>query len=73
MINESTGNRLKREFIDGESEEVVERDQQVKGFETGNGDYMIGPDDVVAVVHDSDKVLEAEAFTAKTAGMDTAS
>jgi DNA end-binding protein Ku len=63
MINESTGNRLKREFIDSETEEVVEREQQVKGFETGNGDYiMIDPDEVAAVVPDSDKMLEAEAF-----------
>jgi len=63
MINESTGNRMKREFIDSETEEVVERDQQVKGFETGNGDYiMIDPDEVAAVVPDSDKMLEAEAF-----------
>ncbi|KQV38884.1 MULTISPECIES: Ku protein [unclassified Rhizobium] len=63
MINEATGNRLKREFIDSETEKVVERDQQVKGFETGNGDYiMIDPDEVAAVVPDSDKMLEAEAF-----------
>jgi DNA end-binding protein Ku len=63
MINEKTGNRLKREFIDGETEEVVERDQQVKGFETGTGDYiMIDPEEVAAVVPDSDKMLEAEAF-----------
>ena len=63
MINESTGNRLKREFIDSETEEVAERDQQVKGFETGNGDYiMIDPEEVAAVVPDSDKMLEAEAF-----------
>ena len=63
MINESTGNRLKREFIDSVTEEVVERDQQIKGFETGNGDYiMIDPDEVAAVVPDSDKMLEAEAF-----------
>ncbi|PWE54013.1 Ku protein [Metarhizobium album] len=63
MINESTGNRLKREFIDSETEEVVERDQQVKGFETGNGDYiMIDPEELAAVVPDSDKMLEAEAF-----------
>ncbi|MVA27287.1 Ku protein (plasmid) [Agrobacterium vitis] len=63
MINESTGNRLKREFIDNETEEIVERDQQVKGFETGNGDYiMIDPEDIAAVVPDSDKMLEAEAF-----------
>lgn len=63
MINESTGNRLKREFIDSETEEVVERDQQAKGFETGSGDYiMIDPEEVAAVVPDSDKMLEAEAF-----------
>lgn len=63
MINESTGNRLKREFIDSETEELVEREQQVKGFETGNGDYiMIDPGEVAAVVPDSDKILEAEAF-----------
>src|SRR6478609_3222128 len=65
MINEKTGNRLKREFIDGETEEVVERDQQVKGFETGTGDYItIDPEEVAAVVPDSDKMLEAEAFIA---------
>jgi DNA end-binding protein Ku len=63
MINESTGNRLKREFIDSDTEEVVERDQQVKGFDIGNGDYiMIDPEEVAAVVPDSDKMLEAEAF-----------
>lgn len=63
MINDKTGNRLKREFIDSETEELVERDQQVKGFETGNGDYiMIDPEEVAAVVPDSDKLLEAEAF-----------
>lgn len=63
MINKSTGNRLRREFIDSETEEVVERGQQVKGFETGSGDYiMIDPDEVAAVVPDSDKMLEAEVF-----------
>ncbi|NLR97044.1 Ku protein [Rhizobium sp. P38BS-XIX] len=63
MINETTGNRLKREFVDSETEEPVERDQQVKGFETGNGDYiMIDPEEVAAVIPDSDKMLEAEAF-----------
>ena len=65
MLNEKTGNRLKREFIDSETEEVVDRDQQAKGFETGNGDYiMIDPDEVAAVVPDSDKMLEAETFIA---------
>lgn len=63
MLNQRTGNRLKREFIDSETEEVVEREQQVKGFETGSGDYiMIDPEEVAAVIPESDKVLEAEAF-----------
>ncbi|MGO6947027.1 MULTISPECIES: non-homologous end joining protein Ku [Rhizobium] len=63
LLNQKTGNRLKREFIDSETEELVERDQQVKGFETGSGDYiMIDPEEVAAVVPDSDKMLEAEAF-----------
>lgn len=63
MLNQKTGNRLKRGFIDSETEEVVERDQQVKGFETGSGEYiMIDPEEVAAVIPDSDKMLEAEAF-----------
>ena len=62
-INERTKNRLKRAFIDSETVEVVERDQQVKGFQTDNGYYiMIDPDEIAAVVPDSEKVLEAEAF-----------
>ncbi len=63
MLNRKTGNRLKREFVDSETEDVVEREQQVKGFETGSGDYiMIDPEEVAAVVPDSDKMLDAEAF-----------
>ncbi|MFK0334246.1 Ku protein [Rhizobium sp. NPDC090275] len=65
MLNQKTGNRLQREFIDSETEEVVAREQQVKGFETGSGDYiMIDPQEVAAVIPDSDKMLEAEAFIA---------
>lgn len=63
MINEATGNRLKREFIDSDTEEVVDRERQVKGFEIGNGDYiMIDPEEVASVIPDSDKMLDAEAF-----------
>ena len=65
MVNTATGNRLKRQFVDSETGELVERDQQVKGFEMGNGDHvMIDPEEVAAVVPDADKMLEAEAFIA---------
>lgn len=66
MLNRKSGNRLKREFIDPETDEVVEREQQVKGFETSSGDYiMIDPEEVTAVIPESDKLLEAEAFIAR--------
>ncbi len=58
MINAATGNRLKRQFVDSETEAVVEREAQVKGFELENGDHvMIDPEEVAAVVPDADKTL----------------
>ena len=63
LISRKTRNRLKREFVDSETEETVERADQVKGFELDNGDHiMIDPDEVTAVIPDSDKLLELEAF-----------
>ena len=65
MVNEKTGNRLKREFVDSETDEVVEREHQVKGFETDAGDHiLIDPEEVASVIPESDKMLEAEAFIA---------
>jgi DNA end-binding protein Ku len=62
-INKATGNRVRRAFIDSETAATVERDAQVKGFDTGDGEYiMIGPEEVTAVIPDSDKMLEIQAF-----------
>jgi DNA end-binding protein Ku len=62
-LNRATGNRVKREFIDGETGDPVEREDQVKGYETENGQYIVlEPDDVAAAVPDSDKTLTIESF-----------
>ena len=62
-INKATGNRVRREFVDSETEETVDRDEQIKGFDIGDGQYiMIDPEEVTAVIPDSDKMLEIEAF-----------
>jgi DNA end-binding protein Ku len=46
-----------------DTEEVVEHDQQVKGFDIGDGDYiMIDTEEVAAVVPDADNMLGTEAF-----------
>ena len=62
-LNRKTGNRVKREFVDSETDEPVERDDQVKGYETENGQYIVlEPDEVAAALPDSDKTLKIDAF-----------
>lgn len=62
-LNRKTGNRVKREFVDSETGDPVERDDQVKGYEIENGQYIIlEPDEVAAAVPDSDKTLKVDAF-----------
>lgn len=62
-LNRATGSRVRREFIDGETGEPVEKDDQVKGYETENGHYIVlEPEEVAAAVPDSDKTLAIESF-----------
>jgi DNA end-binding protein Ku len=64
-INRATGNRVRREFIDAETAKPVERDDQVKGYDTGAGEHVIlTPEEIAAAVPDSDKVLDVLAFVA---------
>lgn len=63
ILNRKTGNRVRREFIDSETGDTVEHDDQVKGYETGNGKYVVlEPEEIAAAVPDSDKTLAIEAF-----------
>ena len=62
-LNRATGNRVRREFVDSETGDVVEREDQVKGNEVENGDYVaLEPEEVASAVPDSDKLLKIEAF-----------
>src|SRR5271163_2884518 len=62
-LNRATGNRVRREFVDGETGRPVERADQVKGYEVENGDTVVlEPEDVAAAVPGSDKTLTIEAF-----------
>jgi DNA end-binding protein Ku len=62
-LNRRTGNRVKREFIDSETGEPVEREDQVKGYEVENGQYVVlESEEVAAAVPESNKTLNIEAF-----------
>lgn len=62
-LNRKTGNRVHRQYLDEETEEPVERDDQVKGIEVDNGRWLaFEPDEIAAAVPDSDKTLHLEQF-----------
>lgn len=63
VLNRKTGNRLQRQYVDEETEKPVERDRQVKGYETGDGQYVIlEPDEIAEAVPESDKTIRIDAF-----------
>lgn len=62
-LNRKTGNRVRREFVDSQTGNPVEREDQVKGFEIEDGRYVVlEPDEVAAAIPNSDKTLTVEAF-----------
>ena len=62
-LNRATGHRVHRIFIDGETGKTVPREEQVKGYETAPGDYVVlEPEEVASAVPESDKTLAVEAF-----------
>ena len=64
-VNRATGHRVHRQFIDSETGKPVEKDDQVKGYETSKGEYVIlEPQEVAAAVPESDKTLSVSAFIA---------
>ncbi len=63
ILNRKTGNRVRREFVDSATGKAVEHDDQVKGYDTGNGRYVVlEPDEIAAAIPDSDKTLAIDAF-----------
>ncbi len=62
-LNRATGNRVKREFVDPVTGDLVERDDQVKGFEVDKDSYVIlEPEEVAKAVPESNKTLAVGAF-----------
>lgn len=63
ILNEKTGNRVRREYVDEETDKPVPREDQVKGYTTENGETVIlEPEEVAAAVPESDKTIRIKAF-----------
>jgi DNA end-binding protein Ku len=64
-LNRSTGHRVRREFVDSATGATVEKDNQVKGYETERDQYVIlEPDEIAEASPKSDKTLDVSAFVA---------
>ena len=63
IVNRKTGNRVRREFVDEQTGKPVDRDEQVKGYETSRNTYIVlEPDEIAAAVPEGDKTLSVEHF-----------
>lgn len=62
-LNRKTGNRVHRQFIDEVSGKPVQTEDQIKGYDKGDGNYVIlEPEEIAATVPESDKTLTVETF-----------
>lgn len=65
IVNKRTGNRVRREYVDGQTGKPVEREQQVKGYEIARNSYIIlEPEEIAAALPAGDKTLSVENFIA---------
>ena len=64
-LNRKTGHRVHRVFVDEETHRTVEPKDQVKGYETGRGDYVVlEQEEIEAALPEGDKTLAIDAFVA---------
>jgi DNA end-binding protein Ku len=62
-LNRQTGNRVRRQFVDEQTGEPVESDEQAKGYEVAKGEYlMLDDDELKAVQIESNHTIDIEKF-----------
>lgn len=65
-INRATGNRVKRQYIDGASGEPVDEDSQVRGYEIDDDEFLlIEEEEIEAVQIESSHTMDMEGFVDK--------
>ncbi|WP_374252738.1 Ku protein [Xanthobacter sp.] len=63
MVSRKSGHRLRRQYVDEETGQPVETDDQVRGYEVSKGEYVtIAPEEAAAVLPDNDKTISIDAF-----------
>lgn len=67
ILNRDTGNRLKRQMVDAVTGDVVESDDQVKGFAIGKDTYVtVEDEELAAIALESSRTIDIEKFVPKS-------
>ncbi len=67
MMNRNTGHRLKQQYIDAETGELVESADRVKGYEVARNDYvLIEPEELKDVQIESTHTIDIEHFVPRS-------
>jgi len=62
-LNRETGNRVKRQFVDEQTGEPVQTEDQAKGYEVAKGEFiMLEDDELKAVQVESNHTIDIERF-----------
>ncbi len=67
IINNKTGNRVHNQVVDAETEEPVEQDDRVKGYQIEKGQYVLVEDEELdEVALESTHTIDIEAFVPRS-------
>lgn len=67
-INRATGNRVESRYVDAVTGKPVPDGQQVKGYQTGEGEYvMLEEEEIAAVALESTRTIDIEMFVPRHA------
>jgi DNA end-binding protein Ku len=62
-LNRETGNRVRRQFVDEQTGEPVQAEDQAKGYEVAKGEYIVLEDDELKAVQiESNHTIDIERF-----------
>jgi DNA end-binding protein Ku len=66
QINKQTGHRIKYRKVDADTEEEVDTDNIIKGYEVGKDQYLeIDPEELEAIAIESKRTIEIDEFVPK--------
>lgn len=67
LLNRETGRRLKRKLVDPETDEAVDSEDQVKGFQVGKNEYVLVEEDEIEKVQiESNHTIDIETFVPRS-------